>query len=180
MKVIFLDVDGVLNSTHWYILNHKRHKERCRADTAINPRFVKNLRTIVRLTGAKIVLSATCRASVKKDNQHYLRKILEKYGLSIYDYTPKTGEERGIDIQQWLDQHQDVTNIVILDDDSDMGHLLKYLVKTVNYKKGYFLWFFQEGLCFIKILQAIKVLKKEYVNIYKIKNVDLSKIRKRF
>ena len=120
MKIIFLDVDGVLNSEHWYIKNHKRHPERCRTDTAIDPRFVRNLRKIVKRTGAKIVLSATCRGVVRKDRAHYLHQILSRYGLEIYDYTLRLGRERGHEIQDWLDKHKGVTNIVILDDDSDM------------------------------------------------------------
>ena len=79
MKVIFLDVDGVLNSEHWYKVNYRRHPERCRVETAIDPRFVRNLKRIVDKTGAKIVLSATCRGAVKKKRNHYLRIILKKY-----------------------------------------------------------------------------------------------------
>lgn len=175
MKVIFLDVDGVLNSEHWYVKNHKRHPERCRADNAINPRFVRNLAKIVRKTGAKIVLSATCRGSVAVNLKHYLRKILKQYGLEIYDYTPRTGMERGIDIQEWLNHNRDVTNIVIIDDDSDMMHLMEYLVKTHAHpaikikEKWYrfpipFIWFFREGLTGYKARQAIKMLKKPFIN----------------
>lgn len=175
MKVIFLDVDGVLNSEHWYIKNHKKHPERCRTNTAIDPRYVCNLKKIVKYTGAKIVLSATCRFSVKGNKSHYLVKILKKYGLEIYDYTPNTGMERGIDIQEWLNHHRDVTNIVILDDDSDMCHLMGYLVKTkckpyIKIKDKWhrvripFWWYFNEGLCSKKVRQAIKMLDKPFEN----------------
>lgn len=164
MKVIFLDVDGVLNSTHWYIRNHKRHPERCRVDTAINPRFVRNLKKIVDKTGAKIVLSATCRGAVRKNKMHYLRKIFKEYGLEIYDYTPHTGMERGIDIQEWLNHHLNVTNIVIIDDDSDMCHLTEYLVKTINFYKKPLLWYFKEGLCDKKVKEAICMLKIPFEN----------------
>lgn len=175
MKVIFLDVDGVLNSEHWYKSNHKKHPERCRTDTAIDPRFVRNLKKIVDRTGAKIVLSATCRGTVKTKKNHYLRKILKEHGLEIYDYTPNTGMERGIDIQEWLNHHRDVTNIVILDDDSDMCHLMEYLVKTkcqpyMKIKDKWrrvrlpFWWYFNEGLCNKKVRQAIRMLDKPFVN----------------
>ena len=180
MKVIFLDVDGVLNSEHWYKKNHKRHPERCRTDTAIDPRYVRNLKRIVDRTGAKIVLSATCRGDVKGNYCHYLHRILEKYGLIIYDYTRRLGGERGYEIQDWLDNHQNVTNIVILDDDSDMMHLTKYLVKTKSgpYNKqkdgtfkrdtSLFAWR-KEGLNISKVKEAIRILEKPYVNIYAIK-----------
>jgi hypothetical protein len=178
MKVIFLDVDGVLNSAHWYIRNHKKHKERCRTDTAIDPRFVKNLKKIVEKTGAKIVLSATCRGVVKRNQTHYLRRILRENGLEIYDYTPHIGMERGVDIQEWLNHHLDVTNIVILDDDSDMCHLIEYLVKTRNFYKTPLLWYFHEGLCSKKVKEAIRMLGKPFTNKM-IKQVT-SNIRKQF
>lgn len=189
MKVIFLDIDGVLNSTHWYIKNHKRHPERCRADTAINPRFVKNLRKIVRKTGAVIVLSATARFGIKNDLNHYFRRIFKQYGLEIYGYTPRIGMERGIDIQEWLNHNLNVTNIVILDDDSDMCHLKEYLVKTSNHSSVLinekwvkvrlpFAWFFMEGLNFIKVRKAIKMLDKPFIN--KMKDQVSGNCRKSF
>lgn len=175
MKVIFLDVDGVLNSEHWYKKNHKKHPEKCRTNTAIDPRYVHNLKKIVKHTGAKIVLSATCRGFVKGNNSHYLKKIFKEYGLEIYDYTPNTGMERGIDIQEWLNHHSNVTNIVILDDNSDMCHLIEYLVKTkyrpcIKIKEKWhkiyipFWWYFNEGLCSKKVKEAIGMLNKPYKN----------------
>jgi hypothetical protein len=175
MKVIFLDVDGVLNSEHWYKKNHKRHPERCRVETAIDPRYVRNLRKIIKRTGAKVVLSATCRGSVKANKTHYLRQIFQKYGIEIYDYTPRIGMERGIDIQEWLNHHLDVTNIVILDDDSDMCHLMEYLVKTKNapyFRIGDtwhrihlpFWWYFNEGLCNRKVREAVRMMKRPFIN----------------
>lgn len=189
MKIIFLDVDGVLNSGHWYQKNHKRHPEKCRAETAIDPRFVCNLKKIVDKTKAKIVLSATCRDAVKQRKNHYLRTILKQYGLEIYDYTPNTGMDRGIDIQEWLNHHRDVTNIVILDDDSDMCHLMEYLVKTkfqscVKIAERWhrvripFWWYFNEGLCSKKVRQAIRMLNKPFEN--KMAKQVIGNIRKLF
>lgn len=189
MKVIFLDVDGVLNSEHWYKVNHKKHPERCRIETAIDPRYVRNLKKIINRTEAKIVLSATCRGSVKQKKNHYLRTILKQYGLEIYDYTPHTGMERGIDIQEWLNHHREVTNIVILDDDSDMCHLMEYLVQTkcqpyIKRKDKWhrvripFWWYFNEGLCNKKVRQAVNMLNKPFEN--KMARQVMGNIRKLF
>lgn len=186
MKIIFLDVDGVLNSEHWYKKNHKRHPERCHVDTAISPKYVRNLRRIVRRTGAKIVLSATCRGVVRKNKTHYLHQIFQQYGLEIYDYTLRLGRERGYEIQDWLDKHKDVTNIVILDDDSDMIHLTKYLVKTshgpyIKMKDGSFkrnklpFGWLKEGLNCRATRQAVKMLRRPYTNIYTIKTDNVYK-----
>ena len=46
-----------------------------------------------------------------------------------------TDEKRGIEIQNWIDNNWNneiYNNFVILDDDSDMEHLMNHLVKTNN------------------------------------------------
>ena len=74
--------------------------------------------------------------------------------------------DKGIDIQEWLNHHLDVTNIAILDTNSDMCHLMEYLVKTNNCysSKIPFLWYFNEGLCGKKIKQTICMLNKPFAN----------------
>ena len=190
MKVIFLDVDGVLNSEHCFKKEHKRYERthEIRVDKDLDKRFIKNLKWLVNKTGAKIVLSSSWRGLVKKDKNHYLHKYLEEQGLKIYDYTPNVGLERGIDIQEWLNHHLDVTNIVILDDESDMCHLKEYLVKTKfrscfkTKKEKYiylpWLWFFLEGLTKFKCRQAVGVLDKTFIN--KMKDQVMYNTRKQF
>jgi hypothetical protein len=71
-----------------------------------------------------------------------LQKILEFHGFKgeIIDFTPIrvkfTGPNklRGYEIQAWIDLNP-IENMVILDDDSDMAHLIGHLVKT-NKKTG--------------------------------------------
>ena len=83
--------------------------------------------------------------------------------------------DRGIDIQEWLNHHLDVTNIAILDDDTDMCHLMEYLVKTYNHskikikEKWYsipipFWWYFREGLTNKKVKETIRMLNKPFIN----------------
>lgn len=180
MKVIFLDVDGVLNSNHYFDKVHKKRVNGKKIPSCdIDERFVKNLKWLVEKTGAKIVLSSSWRILIKRDNNHYLHKILAKYGLTIFDYTPYTGIEKGADIQEWLNRNSfcyDVTNIVILDDEDDMRHLKNYLVQT-NFMPVYIdkkervhhlplLWRFLEGLTKSKCRQALKILDKIYDRNY--------------
>lgn len=113
MKIIFLDVDGVLNmhnSGGLYALNRNR---------------LRLLQKLVDETGAKIVLSSTWRKDEKGLNK--LRSVLKYRGLAIHDVTLDLAEQpngerayRGNEIQEWLDRHPEVVNYVILDDDSDM------------------------------------------------------------
>ena len=50
---------------------------------------------------------------------------MDKYESGIY-----VAKVRGDEIHEWLELHPEVTRFVILDDDSDMKHLLPYLLRT--------------------------------------------------
>lgn len=102
MKIIFLDVDGVLNSEQdlfsWTIESDK---------------YLILLACIVRRTNAKIVISSSWRNCGLLDT---LKKRLNDFSMSIYDKTKDIGE-RGLEIKDWLDSHSDVESFVILDDE---------------------------------------------------------------
>ncbi len=102
MKIIFLDVDGVLNSIQdrfsWTIESDKH---------------LILLACIVRRTDAKIVVSSSWRNCGLLDT---LKKRLNDFSMSIYDKTKDIGE-RGVEIKEWLDSHSGVESFVILDDE---------------------------------------------------------------
>lgn len=114
MKVLFLDVDGVLNSN------------KSTSFLALSKPSLRRLERIVKETDCKIVLSSTWR----KDERAFRRlsRVLSYRGLSILDRTPvmwrddQTGDRyfRGHEIQSWLDNHPEVTEYCIVDDDADM------------------------------------------------------------
>lgn len=142
MKVLFLDVDGVLNmhgSGGYMALNRKR---------------MQLLQNIIEDTGAIIVLSSTWRNHT--DAMKKLSRNLKYRGLKIHDITPqfgvsKDGERyyRGHEIQDWLDRHPEVEQYVILDDDGDMldSQLRNFvqtdgtigLTETLAYRAAYIL-----------------------------------------
>ena len=111
LKVIFLDVDGVLNS------KQDGNSIKLRTDS-----HFRLLQEIVKATGAKIVLSSSWRAGFAKA-RNTLSNRLGEYGLEIMDSTPVLSglSSRGDEIRQWLDDSgQSVERFVILDDDDDM------------------------------------------------------------
>lgn len=123
MKVIFLDIDGVMNTDF--------SESYVKADNGwtyigIDNSKVKELKRIVDTTGAEIVLSSDWRYAFEvgayKQEVHtckYLNNKLRKQGLKIYDKTPDIAKfERGLEISTWLDKHPEVTDYVILDDHS--------------------------------------------------------------
>jgi len=124
MKVIFLDIDGVMVT--WHSKVSDKHENMAFDDNA-----VENLKHIIEHTGAKIILSSTWR--VGRTLRYTKHKIFSHYGLDEYliDQTPFNGfeVERGTEIREWL-QNNDVDSFVIIDDDGDMCELINSLVRT--------------------------------------------------
>ena len=134
IKVIFLDVDGVLNC------NTTRAHIGCCVGVEIAK--VKLLKQIVDATGAKIVLSSSWKSGWSDDpdectpEMQYLKRKLRGCGLRIIDITRESNWfYRGWGIKQWCDDH-DVGNFVILDDETfefDRRGLMDHLVQTSFY-----------------------------------------------
>lgn len=118
MKVLFLDVDGVLNTYKTGGL------------LTVSKSKLRLLSHIVKSTRCEIVLSSTWRRNVMGELD-VLKKKLRYRGLVIKDITPIFFSIRGEEIQHWLNLHPEVTHWCILDDDSDMlpDQLLNF-VKT--------------------------------------------------
>lgn len=113
MKVIFLDIDGVLNNYSTKI------------DLRWEPSLVEILNRIIKETGAKVVLSSTWRRI--ESNRNIIKNDMK---IDFIDVTPKRWKERGHEIQEWLDKNPVVERFIILDDDADMVHLMSHLLQT--------------------------------------------------
>lgn len=128
MKVIFLDIDGVLNSDEY--IDSIKGKEMT-AENEIDMEKVRLLEQAINQTGARIVLTASGRyAQVGR----YLRKVLSQMAI-FTDATPYMNNIRGLEIKEWLSQNNDVEDFVILDDEifeSYDEELLSKLIKISN------------------------------------------------
>lgn len=128
MKVIFLDVDGVLNSSSWATEKQKEGVYIFR-DNLLNEAALLMLRDLVEETNAVLVLSSSWRKFKKCRDD--LANQLTQHQLSIFSDTPETDGIRGDDINAWLVAHPCVESYVILDDDADMLECqIPYLVQT--------------------------------------------------
>jgi hypothetical protein len=113
MKVIFLDVDGVLNTDSTV---HRFGSD------FIDPVLVKLVAKIVWKTGAIIILSSSWRLDAK-DTQ-LVREALAMEGLSIHSCTPFHAAPskwipRNEEIMEWMyTRGHDVTEFAIIDDDN--------------------------------------------------------------
>ena len=116
MKVIFLDVDGVLN----FNTTEAIAPNGC---MGIADSCVKKLKHIVDETHAFIVLVSSWKQEWNMDferclpNGKYLVKKLDRRGLHIMDKTDDHIDDRGKGIYEWLKRHPNVTDWVVLDDE---------------------------------------------------------------
>lgn len=120
MKVIFLDIDGVVNCNST--------KERCRNIVGVEQDKIALVKQIVEATGAKIVLSSTWRLdspvfengrTVNAGDFEYLVGEFAKQGLEFFDVTPSHPDQwRGREILEWLSRAEEpVEGYVVIDDD---------------------------------------------------------------
>ena len=117
MKVVFLDIDGVLNSRKTMLLHGSVFIDTPRVREKLDPYGCLFLQRLCE-RGVHIVLSSTWRLGSR-----FLQERETAFPFPVLDRTcshPFPGSTRGDEIQQWLNQHPEVTHYVILDDDSDM------------------------------------------------------------
>lgn len=113
MKVIFLDIDGVLNSYKTLPRDEKGGM------LGVHPELAKRFCELVKATGAQWVLSSTWRLSDR------WRETMTENDLPMKECLGRTpshrGSIRGEEIDEWLRLNgEDIAKYAILDDDSDM------------------------------------------------------------
>lgn len=121
MKVIFLDMDGVLVT--WHSLNKKTRP------STLDSRCVSHLNDLLDSTGAKLVLSSQWRTmGLSAVNQHLLNSGVHDICI---DQTPLHYDRHAIEIKEWLMVHRhEVQSFVILDDEGSMDELQPKLIQT--------------------------------------------------
>ena len=134
MKVIFLDIDGVLNCA-----TTTKRLDVCFEFNFVDTRKVLRLRDIVERTGAKLVLSSTWRFGADPKaffiEREALRELVAEFRrlrcplwFDITPYLPAT--KRWQEINAWLILH-DVEDFIILDDwgEEEFRPMMDRLVK---------------------------------------------------
>jgi hypothetical protein len=121
MKVLFLDIDGVVN--------HAATPGREIGRLCIDPRLARIVRGIAKaLPDLKFVLASSWREVPES------RERINKQVVPCFDITPvfdEADDVRGFEIQAWLELNPGVKRYAILDDDCDMlPHQLPNFFKT--------------------------------------------------
>lgn len=118
MKVIFLDIDGVLNSNNLKLIDKNN---------------VALLKLLAEKTGAVIVMSSGWRSRFDDDMKPetkeaiHLQDILYEYGIRLFGKTPDFSTEeirknrtfsevKAKEIKAWLSDHTDIESFIVLDD----------------------------------------------------------------
>jgi hypothetical protein len=154
MKIIFLDIDGVLN-------HHEYMAKKAQPGFEYNPEIerqhhldresIARLNALCERTGASVVVSSMWRLIYKNAA---LRGILGAFGFTgkLIGSTPINNQIRGVQIAEFLESYTrargPVESFVILDDDSDMGPLKHRLVQTS----------FNDGLTDVHVERAVEML----------------------
>jgi hypothetical protein len=135
MKVIFLDVDGVLNNQT--LLYHYGFDY-------IDEGMVDLLKSVVFATKAKVVLSSTWR--LDRHSYGLVKKTLEAKGMEIYSKTTKIERSGGWgvpghvdrveEILDWLGKHPKVDRYAVVDDMDDAGAGIEANFFQTDLEKG--------------------------------------------
>lgn len=146
MKILFLDIDGVLNSEAFFLAKDKRLGGPKRIivvenlpETHLDEKAIERLNEIVEKTQCHIVISSTWRLTVgvQKIKNFFINKGF-KFSDRIIDATPDIPKAmRGFEIGAWLatSAPEPIDAFIIVDDDNDMGTLAPHLVQT-TWKEG--------------------------------------------
>lgn len=129
MSILFLDFDGVLNSTV-FTKSVRPTQEGETADEfdakRLDPKAIKLLNQIVKATRCVVIVSSTWRVN---NNRHYLHWLLVSLGFDGYvwgctPHMPESNRSEEIKVGlEWLKKDGfDVNNYVILDDSEITGH----------------------------------------------------------
>ena len=156
-NIIFLDVDGVLNSINNLIeVYNKTKKPHSGYDYPFDENCLKNLQELVNETNSKLVITSTWRKEQK--GRETLLNELKEYGLDkqVIGYTPVLPNgNREAEIKKYLSTLQEKPNYIILDDSKEFVELSHALIKTDT----------RTGLTNKNVEQAIKILNKKDIDI---------------
>ena len=170
MNIIFLDIDGVLNTFHFGL---KDYKNKYGGYLIIDSRKVEILKQICDLTNSKIVLSTGWKDIIDDElkpidnNGRFLLEIFNEYEIPLIGKTKTIPKDLGhgkktkfwkeYEIIDYLSNHPEINHFCIIDDEeTGLESLLDYLVKTKDYQELEE----DEGITSEHINDINKILKK--------------------
>lgn len=139
MNVLYVDIDGVLNS--W------SNKD------AIVDRMVKVLSDICKTYDCKVCIESTKKPNIYDEEEESLvliklKEAFEKYEIDCIGFTPRVEIHKGFSIlSDWKDfeiiyhlsEHPEIEHFAVIDDNDfrELFLLKDYLVETEDYVEGH-------------------------------------------
>jgi hypothetical protein len=119
MKIIFLDIDGVLNSQNYVLQIQELFDD---PHNQMDPVAIDRLNYLTNQTGASIVVTSTWRISFRDAPEGIdigIANCLKEHGVTgkVIGATIITDGDRADEIWDWLNNHPEIKQYVILDDD---------------------------------------------------------------
>jgi len=163
LRVIFLDVDGVLACSRSILCDYDDKDPTLLFDIKgkmfpLERSRLENLSLLIAKTGAKVVLTTTWR--LKSEMREFLMTAFQEYGIAseVIGNTPQRSEGRGFEILEWLEEHKSCSAFVVIDDEHEesislalgRGHLVKTFLNRTHSS--------EEGLTIERTSLAIKML----------------------
>ena len=179
MKIIFLDVDGVLNTSKTFERVYNVFKNTGKKELEIDYFRLEYLKTIINETEAKIVLSSTWRRFFEKVNNKIIPRnekgkkfydLLLDYEIEIYDILNNNFSDINREelILNWLSKN-DIESFVIIDDEPNLfKNLFDRLIITSRVNRNEILTNMDDcfGLC-EEHITIVKDMLKSKVKIKK-------------
>jgi len=117
MKILFLDIDGVICTTR----SHLALSYGTPVMDKFDPCVAWFIRDICARTGCKLVLSSSWRLHEGWEAKLHHQGIWNNLFHDDKQTTkPRLTDIRGNEIREWLSRHPEVTHYAIVDDNSDM------------------------------------------------------------
>lgn len=146
-KIIFLDVDGVLNDNE--VLSTREE---------LGEHHLINLKSLVAATRSEIVLSSTWRHY--SEEQIILKTAFIEHNIPMWiDQTPDLLMPRGYEITQWLKNNVTEARVLILDDDNEAD------IKSLpNVQHKFIRTCMEQGLTYNHVQEAIEFFNETKSN----------------
>ena len=145
--IVFLDFDGVVETIYWEKDKDGSWSWKVHGREELNNKqAIGWLNELYSKTPYDIVVSSTWRIGMTLEQ---LQILITKSGfnpkIKVIGMTPILHQQRGLEIQKWIDDNNFKGKFVIIDDDSDMCHLLPLLVRC-DCQLGFTIYDYQKAL----------------------------------
>jgi len=154
MNIVFLDIDGVLNSSNYFKnIANKYEKPYSIYNEPFDSVCMANLKVLIENTNSNIVIISSYRKD--KEAIGLFMNALKEYGLyeKVIGMTPILGIRREDEIKMYISTIKECVNFIILDDANYYIELYDNLIRVDN----------KNGLSIDNVKKGIEKMNKSLI-----------------